>query len=133
MENLTESLAVNVDTVWIRKDGEDFEVPFSSLTKYDILVVRAGSAIAADGEVVGGDGMVNQVSMTGEPLPVHATAGNVVFAGTTVEEGELLIRPTAIGSESRLNKIVEFIENSEKTKAGIEAKAMRLAGYDRAL
>ncbi len=127
MENLTESLAVNVDTVWIRKDGEDFEVPFSSLTKYDILVVRAGSAIAADGEVVGGDGMVNQVSMTGEPLPVHRTAGNVVFAGTTVEEGELLIRPTAIGSESRLNKIVEFIENSEKTKAGIEAKAMRLA------
>lgn len=127
MENLTESLAVNVDTVWIRKDGEDFEVPFSSLTKYDILVVRAGSAIAADGEVVGGDGMVNQVSMTGEPLPVHRTAGNVVFAGTTVEEGELLIRPTAIGSESRLNKIVEFIENSEKAKAGIEAKAMRLA------
>lgn len=127
MSNLTESLAVNVDTVWILKDGVELEIPFSTLTDQDTVVVRAGSSIPVDGEVIGGEGMVNQVSMTGEPLPVHRTKDSTVFAGTTLEEGKLLIKPTGIGAETRLNKIVRFIESSEKTKAGIESKAIRLA------
>ena len=127
MANLTESLAVNVDTVWIEKDGIELEVPFGSLTEKDTVIVRAGSAIPVDGEVIGGEGMVNQVSMTGEPLPVHRYCASTVFAGTTLEEGKLLIRPTGIGSETRLNKIVSFIESSEKAKASIEGQAVRLA------
>lgn len=127
MENLTESLAVNVDTVWVLVDGTELEVPFSTISTNDTIVVRAGSSIPVDGEVIGGDGMVNQVSMTGEPLPVHRYPGCSVFSGTTLEEGKLLIKPTEIGDETRLNKIVHFIENSEKAKAGIESKAIRLA------
>lgn len=127
MENLTESLAVNVDTVWVLVDGTEVEVPFSTVTVNDTVVVRAGSSIPVDGEVIGGEGMVNQVSMTGEPLPVHRYLGCSVFSGTTLEEGKLLIKPTGIGEETRLSKIVHFIENSEKTKAGIESKAIRLA------
>lgn len=65
--------------------------------------------------------------MTGEPLPVHRYCASTVFAGTTLEEGKLLIRPTGIGSETRLNKIVSFIESSEKAKASIEGQAVRLA------
>lgn len=127
MVNLTESLALNIDTAWILKDGVEIEVPFSSLTLKDEVVVRAGSFIPVDGKVLGGEGMVNQVSMTGEPLPVFRTTGNTVFAGTTLEEGKLIIQPTGTGSETRLNKIVQFIENSEKAKAGIESKADKMA------
>ena len=79
MANLTESLAVNVDTVWIEKDGIELEVPFGSLTEKDTVIVRAGSAIPVDGEVIGGEGMVNQVSMTGEPLPVHRYCASTVL------------------------------------------------------
>lgn len=127
MANLTESLALNIDTVWIKKDDTEIEVPFSSITEEDIVVVRAGSAIPVDGKVVGGEAMVNQASMTGEPLPVYRKKGASVYAGTVVEDGEILVSPTSIGKNTRLSKIVGFIENNEKAKAGIECKAERLA------
>lgn len=65
--------------------------------------------------------------MTGEPLAVHREAGGSVFAGTVVEDGEIDIHPTKMGDGTRLNQIVQFIETSEKSKAGIQGKAERLA------
>lgn len=127
MTNLTRSLAMNIDTVWIVKDGQELEVPLSSVTKEDLLKVRAGSAIPVDGKVIGGSATVNQASMTGESIGVLRTEGSTVYAGTVVEDGELLIQPTAVGQGTRLNKIIQFIENSEKVKANVESKAMKIA------
>ena len=127
MTNLTRSLAMNIDTVWIVKDGHELEVPLSSITKEDLLKVRAGSAIPVDGKVIGGSATVNQASMTGESIGVLRTEGSTVYAGTVVEDGELLIQPTAVGQGTRLNKIIQFIENSEKVKANVESKAMKIA------
>ena len=127
MTNLTRSLAMNIDTVWIVKDGHELEVPLSSVTKEDLLMVRAGSAIPVDGKVIGGSATVNQASMTGESIGVLRTEGSTVYAGTVVEDGELLIQPTAVGQGTRLNKIIQFIENSEKVKANVESKAMKIA------
>lgn len=127
MVNLTRSLALNIDTVWVLKDGQEIEVPISSVTKEDVLKIRAGSAIPVDGEVVGGSASINQASMTGESIGVLRTKGSTVYAGTVVEDGELLVRPTAVGSGTRLNKIIQFIENSEKVKANVESKAMKIA------
>ena len=127
MTNLTRSLAMNIDTVWIVKDGHELEVPLSSVTKEELLKVRAGSAIPVDGKVIGGSATVNQASMTGESIGVLRTEGSTVYAGTVVEDGELLIQPTAVGQGTRLNKIIQFIENSEKVKANVESKAMKIA------
>lgn len=127
MTNLTRSLAMNIDTVWIVKDSQELEVPLSSVTKEDLLKVRAGSAIPVDGKVIGGSATVNQASMTGESIGVLRTEGSTVYAGTVVEDGELLIQPTAVGQGTRLNKIIQFIENSEKVKANVESKAMKIA------
>ena len=127
MTNLTRSLAMNIDTVWIVKDGQELEVPLSSVTKEDLLKVRAGSAIPVDGTVIGCSATVHQASMTGESIGVLRTEGSTVYAGTVVEDGELLIQPTAVGQGTRLNKIIQFIENSEKVKANVESKAMKIA------
>lgn len=127
MVNLTRSLALNIDTVWVSKGGTEFEVPLSAITKDDVVVVKAGSAVPVDGTVVRGEAMVNQASMTGESLPVHRTAGSSVFAGSVVEEGEIFVKAVGIGENTRLNQIIHFIENSEKTKAKIESQANRLA------
>ena len=67
--------------------------------------MRSGSVIPVDGVVVSGDAAVNQATMTGEPLPVHRTVGGSVFAGTVVEDGEIDIRPTALGDASRLSQL----------------------------
>ncbi len=125
--NLTRSLALNIDTVWIKKGETEIEVPLSSVTKEDIIFVRAGSAIPVDGKIVGGTATVNQASMTGEAIGVLKSVDGTVFAGTVVEDGELMISPTGLGTETRLNKIIQFIENSEKVKASVESKAMKIA------
>ena len=129
LDSLADELALKVDKVWCAaRDGERVEsIPLSDLTLEDTVVVRAGSVIPADGIVVSGDASVNQATMTGEPLPVHRTAGGSVFAGTVVEDGEIDVRPTALGDKSRLSKIVRFIETSEAAKAGIQGKAEHLA------
>lgn len=126
-DSLAQSLALDVDAVWVRRHGEEVRVSIETLNEDDVVVSRAGSAIAVDGVVVEGEAVVNQASMTGEPLGVVRSAGAFVYAGTVVEEGEICIRPTGTGDGTRLKKIINFIEESQSLKAGVESRAMRLA------
>jgi Cu2+-exporting ATPase len=93
----------------------------------DLVVVRAGSVIPVDGTVSEGSAMVNQSAMTGESEPVHRAPGLSVYAGTVVEEGELVVRVTAFDSETRLHKIAEMIDESEELKAAIQNRAEKMA------
>ena len=127
MASLADELALRVDSVWVRRGDGNVKIALRDVTKEDVVVVHAGNAIPVDGIVVEGDGSVNQASMTGEPLPVHRMKGGTVFAGTVLEDGELMIRPTGVGDGTRLQQIVRFIENSEAAKAGIEGKALKWA------
>ena len=127
LTSLAERLALNVDTVWVRRGELEIAVPIAELQADDLVVVRTGAAIPVDGTVVSGEASVNQASMTGEPLGVLRSEGASVFAGTVVEEGEIVIRPTGVGDGTRLNKIIKFIEESELRKADIQGRAERLA------
>ncbi|CAK7008143.1 MAG: Manganese-exporting P-type ATPase [Desulfovibrio sp.] len=125
--SLAESLALNIETVWVREGDLERRIPFADVKKGDLVIVRAGAAIPVDGTVADGQGMVNQASMTGEPLPVHRTAGATVYAGTILEEGELIVAASRVGSETRINSIVRTIEESEAVKASIQGKYERMA------
>lgn len=128
MARLADELALRVDAVWVRdNDGGIYQKHLSEVSTEDRIVVHAGSAIPVDGIVIAGDGEVNQASMTGEALPVRRSEGGAVFAGTVLEAGEIEIRPTGVGDGTRLSQIVDFIEKSEKAKAGIQSKAERWA------
>ncbi len=125
--SLTQSLSLDIDTVWIMRSDVEMRVSLDQLTLDDIVIARSGSVIVVDGLVIDGEAIVNQASMTGEPEGVFRKNGDSVFAGTIVEDGTLYIKPTHIGTETRLQKIVEFIEQSQHLKASIEGKAMRMA------
>ena len=128
LDSLTESLALNVDSVWLLgEDGTEVSVPLSQVQKDDLVVVRDGGSIPVDGIVEDGCAVVNQSSMTGEPLGVPRAKGASVFAGTVVEEGRLVIRVSHVGDGTRLRQVVTFIEQSEALKAGIQGKTERLA------
>ena len=127
VESLTDSLALNVDALWVRRDGREIKIPMQELRVGDMAVVRSGSVIPVDGVVSEGDAMVNQASMTGESEPVHRTAGLSVYAGTVIEAGELVIRVTAFDNETRLHKIAELIEESDELKANIQSRAEKMA------
>ncbi|MDR2137810.1 MAG: heavy metal translocating P-type ATPase, partial [Synergistaceae bacterium] len=126
-ESLTDSLALNIDKLWVRRDGQESQIPMSELRIGDLAIIRAGSVIPVDGVVREGDAMVNQAAMTGESEPVRRTPGLSVYAGTVVEEGEVVVRVTAFDSETRLHKIAEMIAASEELKADIQNRAERMA------
>ena len=119
MDSLTESLALNVDTVWVLADGVETSVPLSDVREGDLVVVRDGGSIPVDGIVEDGEAVVNQASMTGEPLGVARSKGAAVYSGTGVEQGHLVIRATHVGDGTRLKQVVRFIEESEALKAGM--------------
>ncbi len=129
--SLAESLQLDIDTAWVRRADGDICIPICELSVNDLVIVRAGNTIAVDGVVEEGEAIVNQASMTGEAEGVLRRKGGAVFAGTVVEEGTLFVRPTHIGTETRLQRIIEFIEQSQGLKANIEGQALRMA--DRAV
>ena len=125
---LKDSLALNIDTVWVvGEDGEEKQCPAVDIDKGDMIKVHMGDVIPVDGKVIDGEGMVNEASMTGEPLAVHKSPGKTVHAGTVIEEGNLIIEVYSMNKETRLNKIIDLIENSEELKADTQSKAETLA------
>lgn len=128
LASLSESLELGGDQVWVRDpDGTERQVPLKELQPGEIVILTAGTSIPVDGVVVDGEGVVNQSAMTGEPIGVVRVAGNTVFAGTVMEEGTLYVRVAKVGDETRLKQIVNFIEESETLKAGIQGRFERMA------
>ena len=128
VDDLARSMSLNVSKVWLRTpENQEILVESSKIEKGDKVVVHMGNVIPFDGEVLDGDAMVNQASLTGESVPVQRTVGNTVFAGNVVEEGEITIRVKEVEGNNRFDQIVTMIEESEKLKSELEGKAEHYA------
>lgn len=127
VDDLARSMSLNVDKVWLVTDNEEVSVPISHVKTGDLIRVHTGNVVPLDGDMVSGEAMLNQASLTGESVPVEKRAGSRVYAGTVVEEGECLLRATVTNGQSRYDKIVSMIEDSEKLKSNTENMANRLA------
>lgn len=128
VDDLARSMSLNVSKVWLRTpENQEILVESSKIEKGDKVFVHMGNVIPFDGEVLDGDAMVNQASLTGESVPVQRTVGNTVFAGTVVEEGEITIRVKEVEGNNRFDQIVTMIEESEKLKSELEGKAEHYA------
>ena len=125
--DLARSMALQVSKVWVKSGDQEVLVETSQVQAEDLVVVHMGNIIPFDGVVVSGDGMVNQASLTGEPLAVHREKGGYVYAGSVLEEGEITFCVKKVGGSSRYERIVTMIEESEKLKSSVEGKAARLA------
>ena len=127
VEDLARSMSLNITKVWQLVDGKEVLVPSNAIVPGDEVVVHMGNVIPFDGVVTSGDAMVNQASLTGEPLPVHKTTGGYVYAGTVVEDGNLTLKVEKSAGGTRFEKVVAMIEDSEKLKSSLEGKAEHLA------
>lgn len=124
---LTDSLTIKADKVWLVQNGTEILIPMSELQVDDVICVRTGSVIPVDGTVVFGEANINESSMTGEPMSVRKADGATVFAGTVVDEGTIHIRVRALSGNTKIQKIIELIDNSENLKAGVQSRAENLA------
>lgn len=128
VDDLARSMSLNVEKAWkVLDDGTNVLIPVSEFRKGDHFLVRTSNMIPLDGIVVSGNAEVNQSSMTGESLPVRKEAGNPVYAGTVVEDGECVVSVTSVSGSGRYDRIVHMIEDSEKMKSDFENRAADLA------
>ena len=125
--DLAGAMSINIDKAWLRTGETETLVPVGDIRPGDEIVIRTGCMIPLDGKVIEGEAMVNQASMTGEPMPVAKRPGSYVYAGTVAEEGECVVCVEKASGGGRYDRIVKMIEESEKLKSTAEDKASRLA------
>ncbi len=125
--DLAASMSLNIAKAWVVEAGVEHEVEIDLVRTGDLVAVKMGSTIPLDGVVVDGEALVNQASMTGESLPVRKKAEALVYAGTVLEEGELTIKVSSRVGETRYERIVAMIENSEALKSQVESRTAGLA------
>ena len=116
-------------TVTLRRTGGMREVSADELKVGDAVLVNPGGAIPVDGVVVSGHSFVDQARITGESMPVEKLAGARIYAGTINQSGALEIRAERIGRDTSYGKIIEAVENAERSRAPVQQLADRLAGY----
>jgi heavy metal translocating P-type ATPase len=113
----------------VLRDGQIVEVPTQTILPGEIVVIRPGGRIPVDGRVINGHSFVEQAAITGEPMPSEKSTGSDVYAGTINQAGTLQVRAERLGKETTFGKIIEAVENAERSRAPIQKTADRLAGY----
>jgi len=115
--------------VSVRRGGAVSEVETDALAVGDAVLVNPGGRIPVDGTVIAGHSFVDQARITGESMPIEKTAGSPVFAGSINQSGALEIRAERIGRDTSYGKIIEAVEQAERSRAPVQRLADRLAGY----
>ncbi len=127
-DNLAQSLLnLQEQARIIKDDGQEYSVLSHTLKKDDKIIVRTGQNIQADGIIIQGEAMINQASITGESLPIIKKIDDVVYAGTLVEEGEIILKITAAGNDTKVSKIVKLIDDANNLKSNAQEHAEKLA------
>ena len=123
---ITKLMELKPDTAILAESGK--EIPTSQLQRGDLILVKPGSKIAADGVVQRGESSVNEAMLTGESLPVEKSANDRVIGGSVNQDGVLYVRVTEVGEDSTLSRIIHFVEDAQGKKAPIAKVADKVAG-----
>ena len=127
VDDLARSMSLNVSKVWLVTDDTEVQVGTDTIKPGDRVRIHMGTVIPFDGIVTDGEATVNEASLTGESMPVAKHTESYVYAGTVLEEGELIIRVKETSGSTKFEKIVTMIEETEKLKSAVESKAEHLA------
>lgn len=121
--------ALAPQTARVERSGAEHVVSIVEVTVGETVIVRPGESIPVDGEVLSGQATVNQASITGESMPVEATAGSKVFAATLAELGSLRIRVTQVGADTTFGRVISMVEEAEAHRAPVQRIADRFSAY----
>ncbi|WP_274918499.1 heavy metal translocating P-type ATPase [Streptomyces sp. WZ-12] len=123
---IADLLTVGEERVWlVREAGVEAEVALEEVAPGDVVAVYEHHRIPVDGQVTGGDALVDQAAITGEALPVYARAGAEVYAGTIVTSGSLRVRAASVGADTTVGRIISRVEEAQSDRAPIQTVATR--------
>ncbi len=115
-------------TAHVVRHGQETAVPVEEVVRGDLVIVRPGERIPADGVVIEGASAVDESMLTGEPSPAAKKVGDEVIGATINTTGSITFRATRVGKDSALGQIVQLVEDAQTTKAPIQRLADRVAG-----
>ena len=113
----------------VMRDGREQTIAVQEVTPGDVIVVRPGCRIPADGRVASGESLVDESMLSGESLPVQKSNGSIVYMGSLNQHGSLTFEAETVGRDTVLNQIVEVVARAAEKKAPLERTADRLARY----
>jgi Cu+-exporting ATPase len=119
--------ALRPETARVQRDGAELEIPLAELQVGELMLVRPGERVPADGLIVEGRSHLDESLLTGESLPVAREAGEAVTGGAVNGEGLLRVRSTAVGAETQLARIVRLVESAQARKAPIQRQVDRIS------
>ena len=114
---LAELVAVAPDTAVVMRQGEQVEIPATEVAMGEVVLVKNGAKVPVDGEVIAGNGALDEAAITGESMPVEKAKGDHVFAGTISRGGFLQVLATGIGADTTLARIIHRVEDAQDAKA----------------
>ncbi|MFP3872428.1 MAG: heavy metal translocating P-type ATPase [Candidatus Natronoplasma sp.] len=127
--SLRELMDISPDVATVVREGKEMEIEVDSVEVGDTVIIRPGSKVPVDGEVVEGNSSVNEAPITGESIPVDKQQGDEVYAGTINEQGYMEIEATKRSSESTISNIIEMVENAERKKTEHEKFIEKFSSY----
>ncbi len=116
-------------TARVLREGKEVDVPVEEVQVGDLIVVRPGEKIPADGTVADGHTSVDEKMITGESIPVEKGKGDVVIGATINKAGAVTIRATKVGADAALAQIVRLVEEAQAAQAPIERLADKVSSY----
>lgn len=126
--SIKKMMVLQPKTAIVVENGMEVEKSIEEVRIGDIVVAKAGSNVAVDGEVIDGSASIDQANITGESLPVYKTIGEKVVASTTVKSGNIKIKAEKVGNDSTIANIIKLVEEASNSKAPISRLADKVSG-----
>ncbi len=127
-EAIEKLLQLSAKSALVIRDGKEIEIPIDEVVLGDIIIVKPGQKIPVDGEIVQGHSSIDESMITGEPIPVDRTVGDVVIGATINKQGSFQMKATKVGSMTVLSQIIEMVTNAQGSKAPIERLVDTVSG-----
>jgi P-type Cu+ transporter len=128
-ESIRSLLALKPKTAVVIRDGKEMVIDADAITVGDIVIVKPGEKIAADGQIVYGQSSVDESMITGESIPINKSVGDKVIGGTINKNGYLQFKALAVGSHTVLASIIEMVKKARMSKAPVQRIADRALRY----
>ncbi len=109
------------------RDGKEIEISINEVKHGDLIIVKPGTKIPVDGEIIEGASFIDESMVTGEPMPVQKKVGDSVVAGTLNTTGAFTFKATKVGSETLLAQIIKMVEEAQGSRAPIQALADKIS------
>ena len=127
-EAIKKLMGLQAKSAKVIRNGEEIEVPIETLIAGDIVAVRPGEKIPVDGEIIEGNGAIDESMLTGESMPVDKKIGDTIIGATINRDGFIKFRTTRIGKDTLLSQIIKTVEEAQGSKAPIQRLADKVAG-----